>query len=302
VNRLLRVLTEPERLLAVSRYQARKLRRSLAPAWSQRRDQAHWQDTCADLLHEPPSRTALLMGVPRSGTTVLTALLAQVESLTVLSEPLLMHMHQGFFRWKDASGRARVCVRPVGGFLKAFSRQPGETTAVVLKETWRSDQHDIYPNAGLLHGLRQAGMPVLAIVRDPRAVWYSNGSRYGAMNLSQPPSQLHINEWNAFGQMVLAESIPYLRYEDVVTRPSEACHFAIRTLKLRPTEFRNELGATSGLGDERALAGGAVNTASLQKYLQLEEPVRKAIMDGCGHVATKFGYTPDAVPASGIAP
>lgn len=295
MEKMLRAISEPARIVAQLRYQTMKLRRSIAPGWSKGIDEKRRQRVMKQDVDAFSSNAVLAVGVPRSGTTLLASLLAQRENTVVLSEPFLQQFHQGFFRWTDLSGQQRVSIQPVNRFISEWCQQSMRLSTVVVKETWRSDRHDVYPNHEFLGSLVDAGVPTIAIVRDPRAVWYSSCSRYGAMDPATMASSLHIAEWNVFAEWLLARQIPYLRYEDLVRSPETWFHYAFRSLGLPEGRFENHLAAKAGLGDERALEGGSVNTDSLEKFRKLDVSVLDRISEACSSMAQRLGYTGDFI-------
>lgn len=295
ISKIFRAFVEPARIVAQLSYRLMKLRRLIAPEWSKAIDENRRQHLMRAVTKPFDSNAVLVLGVPRSGTTLLASMLAQNENTIVLSEPFLQQLYQGFFRWTDLSGQQRVSIQSVDQFISQCRSDSANVSTVVVKETWRSSSHDVYPNDEFLDSLVNTGVPAIAIVRDPRAVWYSACSRYGAMDHSLPAGPLHIAEWNAFGEWVLSRKIPHIRYEDLVRSPEEWSRFAFQSVGLREGTYLNHVHANAGLGDESALAGGQVHAESIEKFRKLDTAVLEDISVRCRRVASLLGYTGDLI-------
>jgi hypothetical protein len=127
-------------------------------------------------------RSLLLAGLPRSGTTVVASYISSMPDAFIFIEPHLEHLRHhstSFFRdpklrWMF---RLRYQEREPLPMDTAVRRVHGRYDLVGFKETFRGEHYARYdqrlPNEALLERYLAAGYDLVAIVRDPLAVWNS---------------------------------------------------------------------------------------------------------------------------------
>ena len=234
-----------------------------------------------------------LIGLPRSGTTLLAQVVGKHSDILTLSEPFLMYLDNGFFRWSDKAGKVRTTLSNPGKLIKRFLKErPGKYLA--FKETWRDPSSDYYPNSEFLLQNWQRGIKTIAIVRDPRAVWYSSLNRYSD-GVSQMPDDTFLQSWCRFGRMIRESGMPYVRYEDLVLHPGEALARVFGSIGFDEYPSDLNLPVMTGYGDEKAQSGGVISDASLTKYRRLDAAVLARIESSCSDFMREFGYSDLAV-------
>lgn len=233
----------------------------------------------------------MITGLPRSGTTLLSAIFASCDNTVSLAEPFLQYLQSGAFRWKDLDGNEQVSLRNPSHFITSIIEKRKSIKVVAFKETWRSKNHDVFPSSDFISNNQQSGMSTIVIVRDPRAIYFSFLNRFMQDNSSMP-SELFLSEWDSFVRWSVSSGSLVVRYEDLVVDPIGQMKQIFDELRIDCSFPSLELDSFPGLGDERALAGGRINTQSLYKFLQLDRRVIDKIEDACREGMEKFGYAP----------
>ena len=126
------------------------------------------------------ARPIFLVGPPRTGTTLLTYLLAGGEGILSLSEPFLIHavsppwhLHRFFSRLQKTLGLKRVApprtcsAAAFLAFLRELAARNGLAT-VLIKETFRDHgEGSTWHNVPWLEQLAASGAAVIATIRHP---------------------------------------------------------------------------------------------------------------------------------------
>jgi hypothetical protein len=190
-------------------------------------------------------QTTVLVGLPRSGTTLLAYLLAGGKSVLSLSEPFLsksVRRHRllnGIYFPKIRNFR----ISPPAGcdemgflaYLKNFSFDVGYTF-LIIKETYRLRPY--LENTALLDRLVDGGESVVAITRHPYDTAVSTmrlfrqlrgvGGKLMRIIVSNMPAttddrevvQWFAENWLSFAHWCKEKQLLTLRYEDLVRDPS----------------------------------------------------------------------------------
>lgn len=291
VSRLYSVVKQPGRLLGFYRYHYFKWRRQNFPAYSFKRDlqRAKKIMPSSGVRFLEPGRVIAIVGLPRSGTSLLTTMFGNAKDMVALSEPFLQFLQAGFFRWRDLSGEEMVCTRPPLNFINSVVKNGELSPTIVFKETWRSAENDIYPNSAFISANSDLGIQTVTIIRDPRAIWYSH-LNFCSLDHSTPPTKFFLQDWNKFSSWAREVQGSSIKYEDLVKNANEIIKILLYRFGLDTTINSKELRPISGLGDPNGLRGGSVNDLSLIKHKALDLEVIKSIEDTCGDEMGKHGY------------
>jgi len=240
----------------------------------------------------------LVVGVPRSGTTLLSSKLAGHPDAICLDEPWLHWQRFGKFPLPERA--ARLLGEPVpwsrGIPAKALARLAGQVTRAGLKETFRDGGYwPGFGNTDLLESLADL-MPrgrTVVIVRNPLAVW--NSVRNRRMGRTGAPdkavSSRFTRNWNELVDWTDARGIEPFRYEDLVREPVEGFRMLCVGVGLRFEKAM--LDADAAAKPEKP---GHPSTrgvfASSERRFETELPERDEtfIRRECGPGMGRFGY------------
>lgn len=265
-----------------------------------------------------------LIGLPRSGTTLLSYLLGGGDSQLSLSEPYLAFDILG--RWRRPVFFNRLArkagLRPIpvprgnsdaelAAYIVNLAAANGLRHAVV-KETYR-EGHD-WENARLLSRIAKQTDAIIAIHRHPYDIavssirfckwWRGIPGRLIRLWIPRLPlfeSDRHVAEhvadnWRSFFHWCRTHEIAAIRYEDLVSRPEEelrkaceACRIPFQPQMLDHTHPR---GAFGGIGAPEIMnrPPRPVNTQSVGRKKLLPPEFWAVITDRCGNEAAQMGY------------
>lgn len=279
-----------------------------------------------DLARVPP-RVALLVGTPRSGTTLVSSMLGGARGVLSLSEPYLTHavmpdwkLHRFFWRFqRDAGLRRRP--PPFRGDARAFGRFMAATAAengfgcLAVKETFRSAPvHAAWDNIALLGELASQASACAALIRDPFDTAASTinfcrpilGLLGRAARIRWPNTPLFrdadaVAEWAArnwatYVDWVRERGLPLMRYEDFVAEPAarlpELC--ARLGIEFDPAMLTPQpRGKTFwGIGDPEVVRRPrrTVDRKAVGRGAKLSDRQRAAVRELCGDRARLVGY------------
>ncbi len=243
-------------------------------------------------------RLFFVLGVPRSGTTLLCSKLAGHPGAICLDEPWLHWQRFGKFplpeRAMTALGRGGPWSADLPSDTMARLAQTFER--VGLKETFRTDAY--WPGLGnLLLVDRLADMVptgrTLAIIRNPLAVWNSVRNRRMARTgtADKEVSSRFTGNWNALSEWVTHRGIQHLRYEDLVREPEPMFRGLCERLGIpfHPSMLEADAGSKPEKPGHPATRGVF---AGSERRFEEELPERDAefIRRECGPLMQSFGY------------
>lgn len=271
-----------------------------------------------------PVQVGFLLGLPRSGTTLLSFLLAGSSGSLSLSEPYLAQAT--FPRWqvrwlfrKMGSGRQRMRYKPPAlsnprdllDYVAALAKQH-QLCRVLIKETYRCSRE--WRNADLMDWIAGSGCPVAAVVRHPYDVAVSSirfcrhwrGLIGRAMRLVAPGLPLfrddhevaaHVAEnWVSFVQWCERQQIRPVRYEDLVMRTEaelrgvcERLGIPFEARMLVPAQPRSAFG---GIGDPMVMkqSGRPVKQSSVGRKAELPPACREIVARVCADDVGRHAY------------
>lgn len=271
--------------------------------------------------------TALLLGTPRSGTTLVSALLAGAPESLSLSEPYLAHgilpdwkLHRFLMRCQREARMRRI--RPpfrgdaaaFGAFLTRLAAANG-CRRLLIKETFRdAPPHPAWQNAELLDALVQR-IPSAALLRDPfdtaastvnlckpvlGAVGMLLRWRWRALPKFRDADAVvawSARNWVRFVEWVRGRGLPLVRYEDVVAAPHEALSRICAALHVPFDAAMLDSGCRRGpfwgLGDPQTMKTPlrGVHGSAVGRGGQLTPRQRALVREVCGPMAAEFGYS-----------
>lgn len=252
------------------------------------------------LVRIPRGRTTLfqVVGVPRSGTTLLTMLLDAQEGIACLSEPFLAFASHGrFWIGEGKEGKPantapeEYCLDHPTAWIRSQVEACGHTH-IGFKETYRTPDYRALPTERFLRRNHSMGGVdrTVVIVRDPKAVWNSVSSRY-AERADAPPSTEFLRCWNRVAEWIRAEDLFFVRYEDLVRDTRVIFERVCTQLGIESFRLPDTLKSHGGSGDSRAMKGGKVFTSSVEKFRETLAPgSSEIILDHCGEEMAALGY------------
>jgi sulfotransferase family protein len=170
-----------------------------------------------------------IVGVPRSGTTVLAAKLSNHPRMICLNEPFLV--------WRETGEITITQTQRRWGFAEKVSMVPHKLieelclnsalSHVGFKETFRTPRlNSHFPNDSFLKGIvhAKAVEKTVAIVRNPKDVWNSHRKKQLKF---RPDARLMLTDgfmhnWNEYVRWVIGEGLFWIKYEDLVAQPEES--------------------------------------------------------------------------------
>jgi hypothetical protein len=274
----------------------------------------------------PALRLCLVVGPPRSGTTLLAHLLAGGQGVMSLSEPFLVHafrpdwwLQRFFCRYQKSAGlrRRRPPVRgDAERFLRFLVRMGIENAyeALLIKETYRrSGLHPNWHNEPLLGELASRSTAVVGLIRHPHDLAASSvhlfrwvtGPRGWLVRIRVPNvptfwTSMQVvrwaaDNWNAFAAWARHHRLHLLRYEDVVRGPRQALESVCRRFGI---PFRESMlnhahprPEFAGVGDVGVLkTPRAVDRKSIGHGRELTEVQKAVVSEICRDAARDFDY------------
>ena len=267
----------------------------------------------------------MIIGPPRSGTTLLCYLLAGDPQTITISEPHLAadalpvwRLHRFHRRLQLAAGLKRL--RPpfhpdppaYGRFLTEVARENGYSQ-IVIKETWRGgglstqwcnreliDELTIRPTACII---RHPADTVASTLRLARWVtgWTGRLTRIRWPNLPHFRERAAVARWAAanwreFVQWLDQRGRRAHRYEDLVRNPEATLRAICADLDTPYSEQMLQFGrpraALGGLGDPAVVtvAPSAIHRDALGRRSELTADLAAIVRDTCITAAVSFGY------------
>ena len=288
VKKTINAIKEPVKICAYLNYSVLKYRRKwFGRAFDNRRLKQVMRDHGLDC--NKLNNVIQITGLPRSGTTLISATIANCEKTISLSEPFLQYLQEGFFTYEDKNGNQKIYIKKPECFINKYGNRH---TIVAFKETWRSTSHDVFPTESFINTNFLKGIKTVAIIRDPRAIWFSMLNRFSGngCNLTAIPSTSFLSEWNKYVDWLDSSGVFAFRYEDFVKDPS----VFLPILHGLDIEIAHDeiysLSKISGLGDSKGLSGGVVNIESLEKYRMLDGEAIDMIENACKAGMIKYCY------------
>ncbi|MBN1342385.1 MAG: sulfotransferase [Phycisphaerae bacterium] len=272
-------------------------------------------------------QTCLILGPPRSGTTMLLRLLAGGQGVLAVSEPFLIRsalpnwrIHRQFRRLQRSAGFPfrkppyPASLERYAGYLSELAAANG-CSHLVIKETYRScGLTPPWRNESVLERLVRDVPARVALIRDP---YDTAASAIGLgswvigvrgwltrMRLSNVPifrNRLHVvrwasDNWARYVEWIRAHGLTPIRYEDLVAGPEtqlpricEQLRLPFEPCMLDGTLPRHRLG---GLGDPRTFRKArSVDRRAVGRGEELSDKERRIVRETCEGMAREVGYS-----------
>jgi hypothetical protein len=271
-------------------------------------------------------REVLIVGPPRSGTTLAARLLGGRPQTLCLSEPHLCwaimapwQLNRFFHNFQKSAGlrRRHPAVSADAERFARFLRQMARENAfdcLIIKETYR--RHGLTPawhNEPLLERLIARRVPIIALLRHPHDVVastiklcrWATGWRGRLLRLRHPafctfPDTTAVvrwaaDNWTCYVAWARRHGLTITRYEDIVADPHRcmqticnACHLEFSESMLDTHRPRAALG---GIGDmPTLLKPRPVDQACVGRGHQMSPEHRQMVCDTCAAIARDFDY------------
>ena len=268
-------------------------------------------------------KTTFVIGLPRSGTTLLAYMLAGGDGVLSLSEPFLSlsaRRHR-LLNWLYFPAIRKCRISPPWdcdeidflNYLKGFSNNLG-FSSLIIKETYRLAPY--LENKALIDHIATCGDPVAAIIRHPYDTanstlrWARHQLRGlpGIVNRVVVPGfpefsdDRQVVEWFALNWLTFSDwcrrTRPFvIRYEDLVRRPGPSleelcgqCAFPFTQKMLdntHPRFFSGMSGDPGGMNNHRK----KLNVKPVGQSDHLKPEFLDIIKTTCGEAAEEMGYS-----------
>ncbi len=233
-----------------------------------------------------------VIGVTRSGTTLLCSFLDSHSQVICLSEPYHQWKYDGVINTESIKDivNAKLYRGHPSKLISKLVNKTRDEVLVGFKEIYYTKTHGHYSNAFFFKRNYRNGITTLVIIRDPREIWKS-------LTLKHPEKKGFVTErfvesWNDLVGWVTTENVFYVKYEELVHNTVEVLKRICLFLNLEFKESMLYLKAKQGRGDQKALAGGLVdsskNLIECKQYLSLKEI--NFIVDHCRHYMNALNY------------
>lgn len=272
-------------------------------------------------------REVLIVGPPRSGTTLSARLLGGRPQTLCLSEPHLCwaimapwQLNRFFHDFQKSAGLRRrhpptqADAERFARFLRCMARD-NDFDCLIIKETYRRQGlTPAWHNERLLDRLVARRLPVIALLRHPHDVAASTvklcrwvtGWRGRLLRLRHPAFctfrdatavvRWAADNWTCYVSWARRHGLTIIRYEDIVADPRrciraicQTCHLDFAESMLDTHRPRTALG---GIGDmPTLLKPRPVDQASIGRGDQMSPHHRQIVRDTCEAIARDFDYT-----------
>ncbi len=265
-----------------------------------------------------------MIGLPRSGTTLLSFLLAGVDRSLSLSEPFLTHdIYSPLrLRWffsrlqKKASLRPLTPPKNVGAaeFLVYLTEiaKVNNLDHLIIKETFRAGRE--WDNVSLLDHVATSSYPCIAIMRHPYDITFSSlrftrwwrGLVGRVLRIAAPGLPLFSNDrevvqyvaenWMSFAAWCQRHQPCAIRYEDLVNDPDSSirkvCDHANLPFHENMLDYRHPRNPFGGIGDPGVMqkAPRPISTKSVGRKERLLPEHRDIIASVCGDSVASWDY------------
>lgn len=287
-------------------------------------------DRTADRKDPVNLHTALIVGPPRSGTTLLCRLLASGPETLGLSEPFHMRrmlplpLLQGFFqyiKWRNPTLRHLPPPRRCNDaayldYLRRLATRNGKSQ-LVLKELFHErDVPESFRNIELFERLAKHEISTLAIIRHPADAvaslvallrWLLTSWRRLLIRTRWTFPQMAWTDhqfaawaamnWAHFAEWTWERNLFVVRYEELTARPGptlrRVCERAGLTFDPWMVEHhRHRPGGFGGVGSPEVIfkSDQAIHCRSVGRGRQLPRQDYDMVAEICGPQADMFGY------------
>ncbi len=283
-------------------------------------------DASSEAAGGPVLRTCLVLGPPRSGTTMVVRLLAGGDGIVSLSEPFLAHaalpnwrLHRIFRRLQRQAGFRRhkppypASAERFARFLHDMALENG-CRYLAVKETYRP--RGLTPhwhNAEVLDRLVATADARVALIRDPYdtaassvrlCLWVTGLNGWlMRMRLSHVPIfrnttavvRWAAGNWVEYVQWIRGHGLTPFRYEDLVSDPKQQLAAMCCEGELPFQDHMLDHDASharfGGLGDPGAIrAPRPIDRKSVGHGQELTDEQREIVRTSCEALAKEFGY------------
>lgn len=239
-------------------------------------------------LNGKDPRLFQVVGIPRSGTTLLCSSLDSHSRIICISEPYHQWKHNGFV-YAEKILQFDIWKRHPS-FLIEQLLKVHKDKMIGFKETYYSESHGHYKNYFFFKKNFEKGIKTIVIVRDPREVWKSLVIMHSEKKGKVPDRFLEA--WNDLTEWALRNNIFLIKYESLISNPvyvlQKVCSYLVVEFEFDMLHLRPKL----ALGDPKALKGGSIVNKSLEfeKFLTKDEILK--IERGCFGLMKALGYKP----------
>jgi hypothetical protein len=291
IRKIITSMWNPERILFYVNYYALRAGRAVASGVGRNGSfDACLMRMCMPVrndLFSRPEKVVQVVGIPRSGTTLVGALVGAHPGALSLLEPFLSYLKNGSFKWTDPERGGRISFVPPVRFINRFTE--GGRGLLVFKETWRNERQSYFPNSAFIRQNTESSIRTVGVLRDPRAIWRSFMRREGN-EYEGPPGEAFIHNWNSYCKWVVGHDLFCIRYEDLMKGPDTEAERLFSYLGLPPLQAPIRLVHAIGHGDARAQSSETFEPRYVDAEEGLAPSISARIVRGCGEWMRRLGY------------
>jgi len=240
------------------------------------------------------SRIVQVVGTPRSGTTLLSAMLDSHTRAICLIEPYLGWLKYGKveYDWDRLNLSSSAFSRKRPDRLFDHLCRDERFRVVGFKETFRTSWHPTYPTQSFLQSNFEHGVDeTIAIVRDPRDTWSSVICRHPQLKENTTLLAELVHGWNELCTWISEDGVPFVRYERLVMNTRQTIAGPLGDFGLGMESSVLYPRGTTGHGDQRAQSESQIDDSSVGTYKEVLEPEDCRFIEAqCHDHLLSYGY------------
>lgn len=256
----------------------------------------NYYKACFDILKSYLSNKNFLfqvIGVPRSGTTLLTSIIDNQDNCICFSEPFWeftylnsVSVPVSLSQIINIKNNKKFFNHPAVVFCKTSMLLASKK--IGYKETFRATQN---PNSDFIENMLSLVDATIAIVRDPRDIWVSTNTRFPGKTAII--TDQFTSNWNCFTNFVMTKNVVYVKYENLVKGDINCLQTVGNLLNLPNLSLSNirKFSAINGFGDHNALSGGRVFDTHVSRWKkEIDKYSLEYILERCSSNMKLLGY------------
>lgn len=240
----------------------------------------------------------LLIGLPRSGTTIVSNYLNSASSSLILIEPHLQYSKYGDRSFLNevrevvarSPGISRFSRTPMDKIFKCLAEQ---LDVVGFKETYRCNGFKKYdkklPNETLIKNYQSKGYVIVPILRNPLDIWNSLQRRRKPVDYKHwsEDVSLFLDNLDSFSR--LANGMPGIDYDRFVSNPNDELYSVLKDSAQRIDTI---LPRKTTMGDD--IANESVKVKKIQREVYYSKEDAETILNSDAYTRYQ-GYSRNVV-------
>lgn len=233
-----------------------------------------------------------VVGMPRSGTTLITTILNAHDNILCLSEPFRQWFYRGEVEYA-LPGQDRVSLwKGHPSKLLIHLCQEKERGLIGFKETYVGGT-DFQSTDFFIQRNHNLGLVArtIAQVRDPRDIWASMLKSPKRTSTDPELIKGFAQCWNEFCAWIREQGVFFIRYEDLVTVPERELARLAEYLGIDYTDQLLHPAPILGAGDRKGREGGKIFSSSIGGHARrISAQDRDYLQQHCAEMMDTFTY------------